>query len=154
MKKPLLLLILLLSGSVFSQTSKDEASARKLVDDFFVALHAQDTLALRNLADEGVKLQSIFTNRKGETKLITETYSKFLESLAKIPDSIKFEEKLHNYEVIVNGHMANVLTPYTLYVNDKVSHCGVNSFQLFREEDEWKLIYLVDTRKLESCEEL
>lgn len=151
MKKTITLILLLLSIPGFSQSSAEEQSARKFVDDFFVALHAQDTLALRKLADPGVKLQSILTKKDGTTELSTETYSKFLESLAKIPDTLDFEEKLTDYNVIVSGHMANVITPYSLYVNGKVHHCGVNSFQLYRESEEWKLIYLVDTRKVEEC---
>lgn len=151
MKKIITILLLLLSVPTFSQSSAEELSARKFVDDFFVALHAQDTLALRQLADPGVKLQSIFTKKDGTTELSTETYSKFLESLSKIPDTLKFEEKLTDYKIIVSGHMANVITPYSLYVNGKVHHCGVNSFQLFRENEDWKLIYLVDTRKVEGC---
>ncbi|MFD1096403.1 nuclear transport factor 2 family protein [Salegentibacter chungangensis] len=152
MKKLFTLFIILAATATYAQSSEEEKSAKKLVDDFFVALHAQDTLALRNLADPGIKLQSIFTNKEGETKLITETYGKFLESLAKIPDTISFKEELHDYEILVNGKMANVLTPYTLYVNEKISHCGVNSFQLYKEDKDWKLIYLVDTRELTGCE--
>ena len=30
---------------------------------------------------------------------------------------------------------------------DNFSHCGVNSFQLFNDNGQWKIIYLIDTRR-------
>lgn len=153
MKKTLLFLCLLLIIGHVSAQSGEEKKAEQLIDDFFTALHAKDTLALRDLADPEVKLQSIYTNKEGQTKLLTEEYSKFLKSLASIPDTISFHEKLHGIDIKVNGHMANILAPYTVYVNGKISHCGVNSFQLYRRDEDWKVIYIVDTREFGGCDE-
>ena len=47
--------------------------------------------------------------------------------------------------------MANVWTAYSFYFDGKFSHCGVNSFQLLKEAGEWKIFYLVDTRRKEGC---
>lgn len=153
MKKALISLCLLFIVGHISAQSEEEKKAEQLIDDFFTALHAKDTLTLRELTDPGVKLQSIFTNREGETKLMTEEYSKFLKSLASIPDTITFHEKLHGMDIKVNGHMANILAPYTVYVNGNISHCGVNSFQLYKKDEDWKIIYIVDTREFEGCED-
>jgi hypothetical protein len=43
--------------------------------------------------------------------------------------------------------MAHVWAPYEFYINDKLSHTGVNTFTLFKEKDIWKIIYLIDTRR-------
>ena len=47
--------------------------------------------------------------------------------------------------------MAHVWAPYEFWYNGEFSHCGVNSFQLFKEEDTWKIIYLIDSRRKEDC---
>lgn len=47
--------------------------------------------------------------------------------------------------------MANAWTNYEFWLNDEFHHCGVNSFQLLKEDDIWKIIYLVDIRRVEDC---
>ena len=48
--------------------------------------------------------------------------------------------------------MANAWTPYQFWFNDQFSHCGVNSFQLIKVDNTWKIFFLVDTRR-KDCEE-
>ena len=74
-----------------------------------------------------------------------------MKSIVSIPATTKFEERLLSFDIRLNGALASVITPYTFYVNDKLSHCGVNSFQLYKKEGEWKIIHIVDTRKKEGC---
>ena len=50
--------------------------------------------------------------------------------------------------------MASVWTPYEFYFNGTFSHCGANSFQLFKEDNQWKIIFLVDIRRRENCKAL
>ena len=47
--------------------------------------------------------------------------------------------------------MATAWTPYEFWYKEKFSHCGVNSFQLMKIENEWKIIYFVDTRRRSDC---
>ncbi len=47
--------------------------------------------------------------------------------------------------------MANVWAPYEFYLNNDFSHCGVNYFQLFFDGIQWKIIYLIDTRRKQGC---
>ena len=70
--------------------------------------------------------------------------------MARIPQTMKIEEKILTYKIQVDGTMANVWAPYEFYANGKLSHTGVNSFQLFKDEGIWKIIYLVDTRRTAS----
>jgi len=49
--------------------------------------------------------------------------------------------------------MANACSPYEFWYMEKMSHCGVNSFQLKKEGDAWKIIYLVHTRRRSGCTE-
>ena len=43
-------------------------------------------------------------------------------------------------------------TPYKFYVGEKFSHCGVNSFQLVKIRGEWKIQYIIDTRRRQNCD--
>lgn len=154
MKNIFLLMILFTGLSTFAQESAEEAEAKKVVTDFFEAFHKQDSTALRNLAHESVKMQSVGANKEGKTEVSSLAYGNFLKSIASIPSTTKFEEKLHSFDITVNGPLAHVITPYSFLVNDNLSHCGVNSFTLVKEENDWKIVYLIDTRKKEGCDSL
>ncbi len=151
MKILVYLLVLFTGFSVIAQETSEETAAKNTVEAFFVAFHKQDSLALRELAHPSVTMQSIAEEEEGNVKLTTDTYSDFIKAISSIPETTKFEEKLHSFEIKVNGPLANVITPYSFFVNGELSHCGVNSFQLFKEEGNWKIIYIVDTRSKEDC---
>ncbi len=92
-------------------------------------------------------LQSISESVSKGNKLFDETANEFYKSIASIPASMKFHEKILSYTIQIDGTMAHVWAPYEFYLNDKLSHSGVNTFTLFKEKDSWKIIYLIDTRR-------
>lgn len=144
-------MLIFVNMSAFSQMTNSENTPEKFVKDFFEAFHRQDTVTLKKFAHEGAKLESVSVNAAGETRLSSDDYSKFLKGIASIPVDATFKEKLHEFRVEANGPLATVTTPYSFYFNGKLSHCGVNSFQLVKFEGEWKIVYLIDTRTKENC---
>lgn len=123
-----------------------ESEIRLSIEIFFDGFHSKDSLKIKSVCDAGMILQSISESSKG-TKLTTEKASEFIKSIVSIPTDMKFEERLLSYKIQIDGAMAHVWTPYEFYVNGKLSHKGVNSFQLFKEKETWKIIYIVDTRR-------
>jgi hypothetical protein len=145
-----LLLALLISSSSFAQDS-NEIDVKNTVIKFFDAFHKQDSIAIKELVSKDLKLQSIGKSKEGLTQVRNEEFSAFLKSIVSIPKDQKFEEKLLDFKIRVDGDMANAWTPYEFWFNGKFSHCGVNSFQLVKLEGVWKIIYLIDTRRREGC---
>lgn len=143
-----ILIVIVLFSSSYSQAQNQEI--QKVVESFFEAFHAKDTLKLQALCDETMILQSINENAKG-TKLSHEKPEAFFKSIASIPAELKFQEKILSYSIQVDGSMAHAWTPYEFYVNGKLSHKGVNAFTLFRKDNsgtwEWKIVHLIDTRR-------
>lgn len=146
------LLCLLLGTSLSAQQNSDEALLRETVETFFEGFHEQDSLKIRSVTADSVIMQSVGSSKAGETVIHNEEFENFLKSIVSIPSEKSFREELHAFEIKVDGSMANVWTPYSFYFDGKFSHCGVNSFQLFKEEGEWKIFYLVDTRRKNGCE--
>ena len=142
MKKISFLLILIFSISVNAQNQE----VQKTIETFFEAFHAKDTLKLKSICSDKIILQSIQENAKGG-KLSDEVASEFYKSIASIPANFNFQEKIFSYYIQVDGTMAHAWTPYEFYINDKLSHKGVNAFTLFKENDVWKIIYVIDTRR-------
>lgn len=142
MKKAIFLLIMIFVSSMQAQNQ----DVQKTIEDFFVAFHAKDTLKLHSVCSDKIILQSIMENAKG-AKLSDESAKEFYHSIASIPNDFKFEEKILNYSIQIDGTMAHAWTPYEFYINGKLSHSGVNAFTLFKENGLWKIIYVIDTRR-------
>ncbi len=150
MKKTVLITFLVITSQIYAQQSEEDAVKSKIIA-FFEAFHKQDTVALKSMASDKVTLQSIHTNKEGETVLNESEYEDFIKSIASIPKDNKFEEKLLDFSIQVDGKMANAWTPYEFWYQGNFSHCGVNSFQMIKEDGEWKILYLVDTRRRQGC---
>jgi len=142
MKKVLLLILVLFSQISFAQESEIQMTIGK----FFNAFHQRDSIALKKVCSENLVLHSISESEK-ESKFSIQKASDFYKSIATIPLTMKFEEKILSFKVQIDGAMAHVWTPYEFYVNDKLSHSGVNSFQLYKENEVWKVVYIIDTRR-------
>jgi len=146
------IIIILLFTNISMAQNSEELEVKNTIIKFFDAFHKQDSIAIMALVSEDIVLQSIGKNREGVTEFKKEKFNDFLKSIVSIPKDQKFEEKLLDFKISVDGPMANAWTPYEFWFNDKFSHCGVNSFQLIKLDRSWKIIYLIDTRRREGCE--
>lgn len=143
MQKVVVFIAVLVSNLILSQNSEP----KKIVDDFFIGFHAKDSIALQKVCHANMVLQTV-TNAKENLRLKTEVVSEFYKSIASIPAEVKVLEKIIDYKVQIDGNMAHVWTPYEFYVNDKLSHIGVNSFTMVLEPNgEWKIVHIIDTRR-------
>lgn len=147
------LFILALGFPSFGQENVEEQEVKEVIETFFEGFHSRDSMIMKSVVNDKIVMQSISKNAQGEVKLTEEDFGKFMRSIMAIPLTTEFREELHSYSINMDGEMANVWTPYSLFVNDQFRHCGVNSFQLAKQEGDWKIIYLVDTRRREGCDE-
>ncbi|WP_294820428.1 nuclear transport factor 2 family protein [uncultured Flavobacterium sp.] len=133
--------------SIFAmQLHAQESEIKKSIATFFDGLHTADTLKIKSVCSDKLILQTI-TENAGGSKLERENISEFYKSVASIPKFTKIEERLLDYKIQVDDSLAHAWTPYEFYVNGKMSHSGVNSFQLYKDNGAWKIIYIIDTRR-------
>lgn len=142
MKKLLLIVTLCFAVNGIAQKSEIENT----VKTFFDGMHAKDTVKIKSVCSDKMILQSIMEGPKG-SRLVDEKTSEFYKSFSTFPVDLKFEERILNYTIQIDGKMAHAWTPYEFYVNGKLSHSGVNSFTFYKENDVWKIIYIIDTRR-------
>jgi hypothetical protein len=149
MKKSILL-FLLISTTILSHAQSAEDSVKATINNLFKAMKTSDAFLLKSVFADSAILQTI-ESRAGNTKIKTDAVSGFIESISKLPAGAADEQISFNM-VKIDGALASVWTPYKFYYNSKFSHCGVNSFQLVRINNEWKIQYLIDTRRRTGCE--
>lgn len=143
MKTYIIIFLLVIGFSAHAQ----KQDVQKSIELFFEAFHQKDSIKLKSVCSDKMILQSISESKTKGNKLSDETAKEFYKSIASIPSNVKFQEKILSYNIQIDGSMAHVWAAYEFYLNDKLSHSGVNTFTLFKENDVWKIIYLIDTRR-------
>ncbi|MGB5369767.1 MAG: nuclear transport factor 2 family protein [Flavobacteriaceae bacterium] len=133
-----------------AQDSEQEA-IKKTITAFFEGFHSQDSVMIKETVAQNIVLQTIVTDSLGNNMVRTEVFSDFLKSIVGIPKTTGFREEIQSFSIQIDGPMANAWTPYEFSLNGSFHHCGVNSFQLVKDQELWKIIYLIDTRRKEGC---
>ena len=152
MSRLIFFFVLIASGQIIAQSNSDqELKVKAAIDTFFEGFHKGDTIIMKSVLADKVVMQSTYTNKNGRNVLSESDMSGFIKAIAKRPADQKWDERLLDYSIKVDGSMANVWTPYEFWLNGNFSHCGVNSFQLFNDNGQWKIIYLIDTRRRKAC---
>lgn len=141
-------LLLMVICRVDAQTA-EEKSVRETVDWLFAAMQRGDTAQARLAFHPEARLQTALenpVNKKGV--LQTEPLDSFLVQVSRIKEKgYLVQEKITSFDVHVDAPLASVWATYELYVDGKLSHTGVDAFQLIRSDLGWKIIQLCDTRK-------
>jgi len=151
MLRIILLLAILISTKATAQNNSKDL-VRASIDIFFEGFHKGDTIMMKSVMMDNFLTQTAYKNKEGKDILVNEDSSKLINAIANRPSDQKWDERLLDYNIQVDGNMANAWTPYEFWYNGEFSHCGVNSFQLFNDNGTWKIIYLIDTRRKKDCE--
>lgn len=152
MKKIIVLVLTLgLTISTNAQQATEKQKVKTAIEQFFQGIHKGNMDFLKKTMHKEIKLQTTYTNKKGEKILKTDNVEGLLKFAKSIKPTDDYFEKILSYKILIDGNLASVWTPYEFYNKGKFSHCGVNSFQLFNNNGNWEVIYLIDTRKRNGC---
>ncbi|WP_111670798.1 nuclear transport factor 2 family protein [Algoriphagus litoralis] len=143
------LLGLLFCFPAFSQT--EEAQVEAVIKSLFDGMRAKDAEKVAAAFSKDAMMQTVISKPDG-SEVGSNAVADFVSRIASTPAETQLDERILEYQIKIDGTMASAWTPYQFYVNDKFSHCGVNSFQLVKMADGWKIVYIIDTRRKEPCE--
>lgn len=151
MKKISLLVVLIISIAVNTNAQEsDKEAIEAVITTIFDGMRAGDSAMVASHVLRDAPMNSVYTNRDGEVVRANGSLNRWLESIGTPHDEI-YDEQISSIDIRIDGDLASVWTPYKFYVGENFSHCGVNSIQMAKIEGEWKIIYLVDTRRRENC---
>ncbi|MEM1324671.1 MAG: nuclear transport factor 2 family protein [Bacteroidota bacterium] len=140
------------STDIFAQ-KLDTAAVLAPIHQLFEGMMQKDSNIIKQVFHPDAQLATTYTDSLGQNHLQRQPIQEFITSIGNIPQSVQLEERLLDYEVLVDAPMATVWTPYEFYVNENFSHCGVNAFTLFLSENGWKIANIIDTRRREGCQD-
>ena len=141
------LMIVVLSLTVFGQKddAKDALAVVNKLFDEMAAANAAGILATGTAENQLVAVRKLKDGKSRIDVINGEAFTKFFTK----PGAIK--EIMYAPNVEVSGDWAMVWGRYVFYVGDKLSHCGINQFNLVRTDAGWKIANGASTIDPNDC---
>ena len=118
------------------------------VNGLFAALDIGDAAAmLRQVFPAGLVTAS-GRNADGTSNIRQQTWSQFGERIA--PERA-FQERIANPVISIDDDVAVVWAPFVVRRGGKVANCGVDHFDLVRENGTWKILNLTYSTRTTGC---
>ena len=126
-----------------------EAAVMAPVNALFSALAARDPAlgAAAMRADATATVASEEAN--GTSKITHHTRDEMLAGIKPGPE--RFEERLIDPAIEIDGDIAMVWGRYVFLIDGKISHCGVDHFDLVREGGTWKIQNITWSKRVTGC---
>ena len=142
--------IAVLSLSAFAQKA-DETAAIGVVNQLFAEMEAANPAGILALHTPTSDLVAIFRQKDGTTRIQSingDAFSKMFTDKTR-----KMKEVMYDPKAEVSGDWAMVWGRYVFFVDGKLSHCGINQFNLVRTEGVWKIANGASTIDPTDCTE-
>ncbi len=136
--------------SASAQTSEEER-IEKVLTQLFDGMRAGDSASVAQVFHKDAILQSTWYDQSGQNKFKNGDLAGFIKAIGS-PHEAVWDEQIDEVVMRVDDGLAQIWCPYAFYLGEKFSHCGVNAISLVKDENqEWKIIHLIDTRRKEQC---
>ena len=145
--KKLIILFLFIPIISYGQDIQKE-KLKTVVKTFFEGFHNKDSLLIASVIDRSFDLNSTsFKEDNGVLRNISR--DNFISTVVSRPESPVWKEKLLSFNIKIDGPLANVWVDYEFWLDDKLSHCGVNSIHLLKKKSGWKIFNITDSRRID-----
>jgi hypothetical protein len=144
-----ILLFLGLAAAAPMPTDGDKAEVMATVNAALAGVSARDEAAVRtHLRPTGTA--TVLMEKEDGTRTIR---SAALEAYAAAtPGPERYEERMIDPKVEVDGGMATVSGRYTFAIDGTVRHCGSQHFDLVRDAGAWKIQNITWSVRTKGCE--
>ncbi len=153
---PLLLLALqttpvapIVKGTALPPPGTEEAAVLAPINGLLAAIARRDgQAALAHVRPEG-RITAAGTRPDGTPVVNGKSWATFAAEFTPGPE--RHEERLSSPAIEVDGDIAMVWADYVFLIDGKTSHCGVNHFDLVRENGAWKILNVTWSRRATGC---
>ena len=138
------------AGAV-AQVGDDKKAALIVVNQLFTEMAAANPAGILALHTPTSDLAGVFRAKDGKTRYQAINGEKFSQMFT---DKTKvMKEEMYDPKIEVSGDWAMVWGRYVFFVGDKLSHCGINQFNLVRIDGAWKIANGASTIDPTDCSE-
>lgn len=130
----------------------ERAAVLAAIDAFFEAFTARDEAGLRaNMQSDGHVI--VLRDRGEEGWVLTKsTTEATIQNLSQ--PGARLEEPYWNPTVLIRGPMAVVWAPYEVTADGELVHCGVDSFDMVKQDGKWMIAGIMYTAEPQACDEI
>ena len=126
----------------------DRRAVLAAVEEMFAAMRTRNTDAYaRTLVPEGMS----FVLRPGSNGQQLRAQNNKDDAVAFATSKQVWQERIWDPIVLVHGSVAAVWAPYDFHIGGTFSHCGVDLFELFKIDGQWKMTNSSWTIEREGC---
>ncbi|MEO5858547.1 MAG: hypothetical protein ABIR33_06320 [Pyrinomonadaceae bacterium] len=154
MKKTFLILaavVVMGVANASAQHSEDAKGAINTVNQLFSEMAASNPAGIVALHTPTSDLAAVFKQRDGKSRYQSfngEAFSNMFADKTKV-----LREEMYDPKVEVHNDWAMVWGRYVFFNGDKLSHCGINQFNLIRIDGTWKIANGASTIDPGDCSE-
>lgn len=128
--------------------AQDVDGARAAVDQLFLGMRMGNATVARRVLAPDVRF-AVLEDSSGSQSVAVESLDEFLRAVDVSGGA--WNEQIYDVEVRVDDTVASVWAPYTFYLSGRISHCGINSIELLKDAEGWKITQITDTQRMEAC---
>jgi len=144
----LLLAVTAMPYSTFAQ-NEDESAIKAVIIQLFDGMRLADSTMVASAFAPNAILAGIGT--QADPNAITHTPAEVFVQNVTRPRADILDERTGDMEIRIDDRLATAWVPYSFYIGDNFSHCGVNAIQLAKLNGTWKITYVMDTRRRDNC---
>lgn len=144
----LALTLLLLPASTIAQNT-DEAAIKAVIIQLFDGMRMADSTMAASAFAPNALLAGIGT--QADPNAISHTPAEVFVRNVTRPRADVLDERTDEMEIRIDDRLATAWVPYSFYIGENFSHCGVNAIQLAKLDGNWKITYVMDTRRKDNC---
>ena len=140
---------LIFAVAAFGQAD-DKKAVLAVVNELFTHMRGANAAGILATGTPENQLVGIRKTKEGKTRIDVITADAFSKFFTKA-DGV--EEVMYDPKVEISGDWAMVWGRYVFFIGDKISHCGINQFNLVRTEAGWKIANGASTMNAADCTE-
>ena len=126
-----------------SPTDRERQAILKVVQTFFDTMTAKDIDGAREILVPQGRFHAMRAGSEPRS-LANEEYLAQLQASKQT-----MRERIWNPDVRVHGAIATMWAPYDFWIDGKLSHCGVDAFDLIKTDKGWKIaggVYTLESK--------
>ena len=141
-----------LSNYTTLQNLSEKNNIKHIIESFFTDFNKKNIAKLDayfyNASDAVI---ATILEKNNQSKLTESKLSDLKKGLSSV--KMSYKEEIGQIQVFVEGNMAVAWMKYSFYLDNVLSHCGVNKFDLMKSDGKWLITGLTDNHFKTGCAE-
>ncbi len=148
----MLVLCFVLIITIPSKAQTDYDDIKEVINSVFIGMEKGDSAKVHSAFAEQVTMAIIYRDKNNAPGIYNASSIDGLLKSVGSPHSEILYEEIWNLKIQIDGDFAQAWGDYAFYTGNKFSHCGLDSFHLYKGKEGWKIFHLAYTVRNEKCD--